>query len=54
MGMEDLVKKAQQGDKEAFTELIILLKTDLYKIAKARIRNDEDDVIPDIRDFKVV
>lgn len=45
--MEDLVKKAQQGDKEAFTELIILLKTDLYKIAKARIRNDEDvyDVI---------
>lgn len=45
--MDDLVKKAQQGDKEAFTELIILLKSDLYKIAKARIRNDEDvyDVI---------
>lgn len=45
--MNDLVKKAQQGDKEAFTELIILLKSDLYKIAKARIRNDEDvyDVI---------
>ena len=45
--MDDLVKKAKQGDKEAFTELIILLKSDLYKIAKARIRNDEDvyDVI---------
>lgn len=45
--MDDLVKKAQQGDKDAFTELIILLKSDLYKIAKARIRNDEDiyDVI---------
>lgn len=45
--MDDLVKKAQQGDKEAFTELILLLKSDLYKIAKARIRNDEDvyDVI---------
>ena len=45
--MDDLVKKAKQGDKAAFTELILLLKSDLYKIAKARIRNDEDvyDVI---------
>ena len=45
--MDDLVKKAQQGDKEAFTELILLLKTDLYKIAKTRLKNDEDvyDVI---------
>lgn len=45
--MNELVKKAQQGDKEAFTELILLLKSDLYKIAKARMRNDEDiyDVI---------
>ena len=45
--MDDLVKKAQQGDKEAFTELILLLKSDLYKIAKARMRNNEDvyDVI---------
>lgn len=45
--MDNLVKKAQQGDKEAFTELILLLKSDLYKIAKTRIKNDEDvyDVI---------
>ncbi len=45
--MEDLVKKAQQGDKDAFTKLIILLKSDLYKIAKTRIKNDDDiyDVI---------
>ena len=45
--MDELVKKAQQGDKDAFTELILLLKTDLYKIAKTRIKNDEDiyDVI---------
>ena len=45
--MDDLVKKAKQGDKQAFTELILSIKTDLYKIAKARLRNDEDvyDVI---------
>ena len=45
--MDDLVKKARQGDKQAFTELILSIKTDLYKIAKARLRNDEDvyDVI---------
>ena len=40
--MDDLVKKAQQGDKEAFTELILSLKSDLYKIAKIRLKNDED------------
>lgn len=45
--MDNLVEKAQHGDKEAFTELILLLKSDLYKIAKTRINNDEDvyDVI---------
>lgn len=45
--MDELVKKARQGDKDAFTELILLLKNDLYKIAKTRIKNDEDiyDVI---------
>ena len=45
--MDDLVKKAKQGDKQAFTELILAIKMDLYKIAKARLRNDEDvyDVI---------
>lgn len=45
--MDELVKKARQGDKDAFTELILLLKDDLYKIAKTRIKNDEDiyDVI---------
>lgn len=45
--MNDLVKKAQQGDEQAFTELILSIKTDLYKVAKARLKNDEDvyDVI---------
>lgn len=40
--MEELVKKAKNGDKEAFTELMLILKTDLYKIAKTRLKNDED------------
>ena len=40
--MEELVAKAQKGDKEAFTEIVILLKEDLYKIAKTRITNEAD------------
>lgn len=40
--MEELVVKAQKGDKEAFTEIVILLKEDLYKIAKTRITNEAD------------
>lgn len=31
--MEELVKKAQKGNKEAFTELIYEIRHDLYKIA---------------------
>ena len=40
--MSDLVKKAMQGDKQAFTQLILSIKTDLYRIAKARLKDDED------------
>ncbi len=40
--MEDLVVKAQEGDKQAFTEIILMLKEDLYKIAKTRITNESD------------
>lgn len=45
--MKELVKKAQNGDEQAFTELILSLKTDLYKIAKTRLKEDDDiyDVI---------
>ncbi len=45
--MGELVEKAKLGDKGAFTELILLIKSDLYKIAKARLKDDEDvyDVI---------
>ncbi len=40
--MEELIKKAQKGDKQAFTEIIISIKNDLYKIAKTRISNEDD------------
>lgn len=40
--MEELVKKAQNGDSEAFTNLMLLFENDLYKIAKARLKNDDD------------
>ncbi len=45
--MEELIKRAQKGDKEAFTEIILTIRNELYKIAKTRIinENDIDDII---------
>lgn len=40
--MEELIKKAQKGDKEAFSEVILSMKNDLYKIAKLHTSNDDD------------
>lgn len=40
--MEELIKKAQFGDTEAFTQIILFLNDDLYKIAKSRITNESD------------
>lgn len=40
--MEDIIKKAKNGDKEAFSDLILSIKTDLYKIANAKLNNEED------------
>ena len=34
LNMEKLVIKAQEGDKEAFTQAILLIKNVLYKISK--------------------
>ena len=42
--MNKLVNKAKNGDKEAFCELILIVKDDLYKIAKSRLGNKEDDI----------
>lgn len=45
--MEELILKAKNGDKTAFTELMLQIKDELYKIAKIRLKNDDDvfDVI---------
>lgn len=40
--MKELLKKAQNGDKQAFTDIIMNIEDDLYKIAKARISNEAD------------
>lgn len=40
--MEELIKKAKDGDKEAFTTLMLSLEKKLYKIAKTRLKNDDD------------
>ena len=40
--MEDLIKKEKKGDKESFTRLVLLVKNELYHVAKARLNNEED------------
>ena len=40
--MEELIDKAKNGDKQAYTELIKDVENDLYNIAKARTYEDED------------
>ena len=47
--MKELVKEAMNGNKDAFAKLIEDLKLDLYKIAKVRLKN-EDDVLDAIQD----
>lgn len=40
--MEELIEKAQKGDKLAFTKIVLTYKEDLYKIAKTRLDNEAD------------
>lgn len=40
--MEELVDKAQNGDEDAFTTIIITMEKDLYKIAKLRLSSEDD------------
>lgn len=40
--IENIVKKARKGNKEAFNQLIILFQDDLYKIAKVKLNNEEN------------
>lgn len=44
--MEELIEKAQKGDKQAFTQAILLIKNNLYKIAK--MRTSDEEAIKDI------
>ncbi len=41
--MEELIIKAQKGDVESFTQIVLTMEGDLYKIAKTRI-TDENDI----------
>ncbi len=40
--MHELINRSKNGDEKAFTELILNIKNDLYKIAKTRLSNDSD------------
>lgn len=40
--MIELIKKAKEGDEEAFSELICLKRHNLYKIARTRLSNNDD------------
>lgn len=40
--MEELINESKKGNKEAFTELILMNKEDLYRIAKMRLSDDYD------------
>lgn len=40
--MEELVTKALKGDEEAFKELMLSVKSELYGVAKQILKNDDD------------
>lgn len=40
--IEDLVEKAKNGDKDAYSKLIVSIQNDLYKVAYSRLKNSED------------
>ena len=40
--MEELVEKSKKGDNQAFADLIISIENELYKIARTRLRNEDD------------
>lgn len=50
--MEELIKQAQKGDKEAFTQLIYEIRQDLYKIARCRL-SCEDDIEDEVQETMI-
>lgn len=51
--MDELILKAKDGDKASFTELMLQIKDELYKVAKVRLKND-DDVFDAIQETMLV
>jgi len=40
--LEELIIQAMKKDKEAFTEVILMIQKDLYIIARTRLKNEDD------------
>ena len=40
--MEELIDKAKNNDKRAFSELVITIEKELYLIAKTKLKSDDD------------
>lgn len=40
--MENLIIEAKKGNEDAFTQLFLILKEELYRIAKVKLNNDYD------------
>lgn len=40
--MEELIKRAKNNDEEAFDEIILNIEKEMYLIAKARLKSDDD------------
>ncbi|ACB86160.1 sigma-70 family RNA polymerase sigma factor [Natranaerobius thermophilus] len=42
--MEQLVKQAKQGDKNSFTEIVLKIKDEAYKVAYCYLQNEQDSM----------
>lgn len=51
--MDDLISRSKKGDEKAFTDLILSIKNDLYKIAKTRL-NDYYDISDAIQETIII
>lgn len=51
--MEELIEKAKKGDKDSFNKLMITVEKELYHVAKARLKND-DDVYDAIQETTII
>lgn len=51
--MEELIEKAKKGDKDSFTKLMMTVEKELYHVAKARLKND-DDVYDAIQETTII